>query len=284
MKKKIIKINDISQIDTSKVSVYDFNNRYIDQSGNIYGLKHNKINKKVEIIKLRRYGTRESIIYQQMANRNKFTDMHSDNLEQENIGADKKTINNENTYDPERFIESVIAFAETHKARILGIIKNIDDSNIFIKENKHELNEFNDIVRSLEIDGIQQLERLETYYRELINYPRTLTYYQAKMDNVEKRIFEQIASDKEQAMRFIFFYEMSLNIRRIYTNLKKYTAQLDEFTVNKNFDERLNVTKYQKQSFLDARISIENTLSDIDEILKDNIQLYDFAANLDNYK
>ena len=284
MKKKVIKINDISQIDTSKVSIYDFNNRYIDPSGNIYGLRHNKLNKKVEIIKLRRYGAKESLIYQQMANRNKFMDMHSDHLEQENIGTDENAIGSEEIYNPETFIQKIIGYAETHKARILGVIKNVDDSNIFIKENKNELNEFNDIVRSLEIDGIQQLERLETYYKELTNYPRTITYYQAKMDNVEKRIFEQIAADKEQVMRFIYLYEMSINIRSVYTNLKKYATQLDEFTANKTFDEKLNVTKYQKQSFLDARTSIENTLTDIEEILKENMELYEFASNVDNFK
>jgi hypothetical protein len=284
MKKKIIKINDISQIDTSKVSVYDFNNRYIDQYGNIYGLKHNKINKKVEIIKLQRYGARESLIYQQMANRNKFVDMQSDNLEQDNMEAEENLIGQDSYYDPERFIEKVIGYAETHKARVLGIIKNIDDSNIFVKENKQELNEFNDIVRGLEIDGVQQLDRLETYHRELTNYPRTITYYQAKMDNVQKKIFEQIAANKEKAMRFIYFYEMSANIKNVYVNLKKYTEQLNGLTTNKSFDEKLSVTKYQKQSYLDARTSIENTLGDIDKILKENIELYDFATNVENFK
>ena len=38
MKKVIIKINDVSQINTSRVSVYDLNNRYIDPLGNITDL------------------------------------------------------------------------------------------------------------------------------------------------------------------------------------------------------------------------------------------------------
>jgi len=284
MKRKIIKINDISQIDTSKVSVYEFNNRYIDPNGNIYGLKHDKTNKKIEIVKLRRYGTKESIMYQQMANRNKLMDVHSDNLQQENIATADNAIENEIPYDPEKFIEKVISYAETHKARILGIIKNIDDSGIFSKDNKQELNEYNDIVRNLEIEGIQQLERLETYYKELVNYPRTITYYQTKMDNTQKRIFEKIAANQEQAMRFIYFYEMSINIKGVYDNVKKHTSLLDAVTVKKSFDEKPTVTKYHKQSFLDARTSIENTLSDVEEILKENIELHEFTTNADNFK
>jgi hypothetical protein len=203
---------------------------------------------------------------------------------QEDINAEENTGVNEPVYDPEKFIGKVVAFADTHKSRILGIIKNVDESGIFIKESKQELLDFNEIIRSLEIDGIQQLERLENYHKELTSYPRTLTFYQAKMDNLQKRIFEQIAADKDQAMRFIFFYEMSINIKRIYTNLKKDVMQIDEFTVDKNLDDRPNATKFQKQSFLDARTSIENTLSDIDEILKENIELFDHASNADNFK
>ena len=285
MKKKIIiKIKDISQIDTSKVSVYDFNNRYIDPSGNIYGFKHDKINRKIEIVKLQRYGARESLIYQQVANRNRFMDTSSDQLKQENSEASGNTAGNEAIYDPKKFIEKVIGYIETHKTRIMAIIKNIDNSGILIRENKHELNEFNDIVRRLEIDGVQQLEKLETYYRELTNYPRTATYYQAKMDTASKRLFEQVAANQEQAMRFIYFYEMSITIKRIYSNLRNYTAQLNELTADKNFDDKPNVTKYHKQSFLDARTSLENTLSDIDDILKENSELYDYAINTDNFK
>ena len=284
MKKKIIiKIKDISQIDTSKVSVYDFNNRYIDPSGNIYGLKHDKINRRIEIIKLQRYGARESLIYKQVV-RNKSMDIHSEQPKQENIEIFNNTGENETLYDPEGFIEKITGYVETHKTRIMGIIKNIDNSGIFIKENKHELNEFNDLIRKLEIDGVQQLERLETYYRELTNYPRTTSYYQAKMDNAAKRLFEQVAANQDQAMRFIFFYEMSTTIRRIYSNLKKYIVQLDALTADKSFDDKPNVTKYHKQSFLDARTSIENTLADIDGILKENSELYDFVTNTDNFK
>jgi len=284
MKKKIIKINDISQIDTSKVSVYDFNNRYIDPSGNIYGLRHDKVNRKIEVIKLRRYGTKESFMYQQMANRNKLADLNSDLLDQEIIEADDDINENAAPYDPQIFIEKVVSYVETHKARILGIIKNIDESGIFSKENKHELNEFNEIIRNLEISGVQQLERLDTYYRELTNYPRTITFYQAKMDNAQKRIFEQIASNKEHSMRFIYLYEMASNIQRVYTNLKKNIEQLNELTADKSFDEKSTVTKFHKQSFLDSRTSIENTLGDIVEILKENVELVEYANNVDNFK
>jgi len=287
MKKRIIRINDVSQIDTSRVSVYDLNNRYVDPLGNIFGLRYNKDDRKVEIIKLERFHSGESRIFQQIANRHKegksaaeiipdFSKVQNDNYESDYI--------EESAIEPEVFIEEVINNAETHKERISGLIKNIYDSDIFPKENKQESTEFDDIVRNLEIDGIQQLEKLETYYRELTNYPRSITYYQAKIDNTGKQIFDKLAGNKELTMRFIFIYEMSASIKRIYTNLKKHVVHIDDFTSSKNIDDRQNMTKHQKQSFIDARTSIGNTIQDIESILRQNSILYSYACNVANYQ
>lgn len=286
MKKRIIRINDISQIDTSKASVYDLNNRYIDALGNIFGLRYNKDTRKVEIIKLERFHSGESRMMQQVASR-----QTKSVLSQQEIRHDSMTDNepdqagiDENFIEPESFIEDVIENAETHRERISAIIKNIYDSDVFPKENKLESSEFDDIVRSLEIDGMQQLEKLETYYRELTNYPRSITYYQAKLDNEGKSVFDKLSGSKERTMKFIFLYEMSISIRRIYTNLKKHIHRLDEFTSNKNIEEKTGLIKHQKQSFIDARTSIKNTISDTDDILSRNELLHSYSCNVANYK
>jgi hypothetical protein len=287
MKKRIIRINDVSQIDTSRVSVYDLNNRYLDPLGNIFGLRYNKDDRKVEIIKLERFHSGETRIFQKIANRQK-----EGKYTEEIIPDFSKTSNDhykaeeyeDSSIEPEIFIEEVINSAETHKERISGLIKNIYDSDIFPKESKQESTEFDDIVRNLEIDGIQQLEKLETYYRELTNYPRSITYYQAKIDNTGKQVFDKLAGNKELTMRFIFIYEMSASIKRIYTNLKKHIMRIDEFTSGKNVDDRQNMTKHQKQSFIDARTSIGNTIQDIESILRQNSTLYSYACNVANYQ
>ncbi len=287
MKKRIIRINDVSQIDTSKVSVYDLNNRYIDPLGNIFGLRYNKDDRKVDIIKLERFHSGESRIYQQIASRHKEGKFTSDVNTEFGINQDEPEDNPSNVdmlFEPEIFIDDVINNVETHKERLNGLIKNIYDSDIFQKENKQESTELDDIVRNLEIDGIQQLEKLETYYRELVNYPRSITYYQAKIDNTGKNVFEKLAGNKERTMRFVLMYEMSITIKRIYTNLNKHIVHLNEFTSNKNIDDRQYMTKHQKQSFIDARTSIKNTLQDIEDILQQNAMLYAYSINVANYK
>ena len=273
MKKRIIKIKDVSQIDTSKISVYDLNNRYVDPMGNLYGLKYNRAGRKIEIIKLERVHTSQTRQYQRKIVQNR---------ENENIYETAQTGENKNL-DSDDIDDDKLFFEEIHKERINGIIMNINDSGIFPKEKKMDSTEFDDISRSLDIEGIQQLEKLDSYYRELTNYPRSITYYQAKIDNDGKDMIDLLAVSKDRTMRFIFLYEMSSSIKRIYNGLYKLIKRLDDFTDSKNPDEITGITKQQKQSFIDARTSIVNTINDIDTILKTNNLLYDYSLNPDNY-
>lgn len=286
MKKRIIRIKDVSQIDTSKVSVYDLNNRYVDPMGNFFGLKYNRAGKKIEIIKLERVHTSETRQYQRKIYQNR----ESENLHGTDASAQSAYNENRNNFDedkiffePDPFIETVITEAEIHKERISGIIMNINDSLIFPKENKMDSSEFDDISRSLDIEGIQQLEKLDSYYRELTNYPRSITYYQAKIDNDGKDMIDLLAGNKDKTTRFIFLYEMSSSIKRVYTGLYKFIEKLDNFTSKKNPDEISGISKTQKQSFIDARTSIVNTMNDIKKILKTNEILYQYSLNPDYY-
>lgn len=286
MKKRIIKIKDISQIDTSKVSVYDLNNRYIDPMGNLFGLKYNRIKRKIEIIKLERIHSSQSRQYQKKIFLNRETEAFSEKSqfpETPDPDIDDDIDENKLLFEPDPFIEKVITDVEIHKERINGIIMNINDSLIFPKENKRESTKFDDIARSLDIEGIQQLEKLDSYYKELANYPRSITYYQAKIDNEGKELIDLFSGNQERTMRFILLYEISSTIKRIYTSLYKHIKRLNNFTSSKNPDEETGITKTQKQSFIDARTSIVNTMNDIEKILQTNEILREYSLNPDNY-
>jgi len=88
---------------------------------------------------------------------------------------------------------------------------------------------------------------------------------------------------KEITMKFIFFYEMSSTIKRVYGNLKKHMKAVEEFIEERNPDDIPGISKFQKQAFLDARISITNTIGEVDEILRKNRKLYEYAVNKKNF-
>jgi hypothetical protein len=185
MKHKILRIDSISDINTSKISVYDLNNRYIDAQGNLFGLRYNRIEKKIEIIKLIRKNSSDAFHVQQRIVKDK-KDNPSYNVSEENFyenDDEAAHIETEQFVDPEGFINSTIAEMSNHKSRIQGIIMNIKNTEAFPRDNKHEAAQLEDIFRNIEIDGILRFDELENYYKELTSYPRSITYYQAKLDS-----------------------------------------------------------------------------------------------------
>jgi len=284
MKKKIIRIKDVTQIDTKKISVYDLNNRYIDPLGNMFGLKYNRLNKKVEIVKLQRIHNSELHSMQKKIHENKNVKPQNDESQNDvKTTTSSETENESLFFNPDIFIESIIKNIDTHKERIRGIDMNIEESNIFPKEKKMESTEVDAILKNLDIEGIQQIEKIEGYYRELTSFPRSLTYYQAKIDREGKVIFDQLSGNKEKTMRFVFLYEIEQTIRRSYSNLKKHLINLDNMIKVKDVDDIHGVTKHMKQSYNDALVSIKNTISEIDEIMSKADQLKDYSMDLRNY-
>ena len=218
MKYLIIRINDVSDIDTSRVSVYDLNNRYVDSFGNMYGLKYNKALRKIEVIKIVRTHEKNAAGFRQRISQKKRA-LGEASPGDDSYGIDEapgEAPGEEDAFVPETFIESAMEQVRTHRDRLKGIIMNIRNSNIVTKEHKTESNQLDDIFRNIEIDGMQGADNLINYQKELINYPRSLTYYQAKMDERGRSIIETLAGSDRKVMRFIYLAEMLEHIRILY--------------------------------------------------------------------
>ena len=284
MKNIIIRINDVSDIDTGKVSVYDLNNRYIDSNGNMYGLRYNKTLRKMDIIKILRTHEKNAGSYQQkiIMKKKEMGESTNGNHLPYNPKAEREGMS-DSFFNPEAFIEKSLELAHTHKDRIKGIVMNVRNSNIIPKENKTESNQLEDIFRNFDIDAIQAAEDLINYQKELINYPRSNSYYQAKMDDRGREIFQTLASSNKKVMRFIYLVEMLENIRRLYKNIDKAIRNLKTFLENYNPEEIKWVSAHEKQSCKDAVVSINTTIQEISS-LEDNLKkLDDYTFNLDNY-
>jgi hypothetical protein len=171
----------------------------------------------------------------------------------------------------------------THRERIKGIIMNIRNSNVISKDNKMESNQLEDIFRNLEIDGIQGFENIMSYQKELINYPRSLTYYQAKMDDRAREIIDILANSNRKVIRFIYLAEMLDNIRILYKNVERMIRSLKTFLDEKNPDDVKWTTVHEKQSFRDGLVSINTTITEMDDLKEDLKQLEEYTYTLDHY-
>jgi hypothetical protein len=286
MKNVIIRINDISDIDTSKISVYDLNNRYVDTHGTMFGLRYNKGAHKIEVIKIVRTHEKNAASYQQKIIQKK-RDQNDLSASGEELHFSSEGIVSDdegNIYNPEGFVEKTMEMAKTHRERLKGIMMNIRNSNVITKENKTESNQLEDIFRNIDIDGMQGIENLMNYQKELINYPRSLTYYQAKMDDRGREIIDTLASGNKKVMRFIYLAEMLDNITRLYKNIDRIVKTLKAFFDEKNLDDAKWISTHERQSFKDGMVSISTTIKEIETLLDDLKDLDEYTYNMEHYK
>ncbi len=285
MKNVIIRINDIADIDTSKVSVYDLNNRYVDSHGIMYGLKYNKGNRKIEVIKIVRTHEKNAATFQQKIIQKKRVagEMAATSEDGPTAHYDEPDDDSDDYYNAEGFIEKTMELTRTHKERLKGIMMNIRNSNMIPKENKTDNTQLEDIFRNIDIDCLQTLDNLTNYQKELINYPRSLTYYQAKMDDKGREIIETLASSNRKVMRFIYLEEMLDNFRILYKSIDKIMKSLKAFLEEKNPDDIKWINAHEKQSFKDGMVSINTTIQEIEDLLDNLKKLEEYTYNMDHY-
>jgi hypothetical protein len=298
MKNIYIKINDIADIDTSKISVYDLNKRFVDKKGNIFSLRYDKILKKIEILKIIRADSNEAALHQiNILKSKKQNTSFNKNSETKdpNSADDGESSSNEDEFDEDsfekavsnfnsdKFIKDTIELMITHKNRLKGIETNIKNSNIVLKTNKHENSELDEIFRGIDIEGGQNIDKIENYQKELLSYPRSITYYQSKIDKNYSHMIDAFKSDAERMMKFIYSYEMYQTIKNLYTNLNKVIKKLKEFLLSRDQEVIKNKTPGERQAFNDAQVSLNNTISEIENVL-DELKILDaFIINPNNF-
>ncbi len=283
MKNIIIRINDISDIDISKISVYDLNKRYVDNYGNMYGLKYNKEMHRAEIIKIVRTHEKNAGDYQKqiiMKKRGMGEPVYQSAASDRGNGMSEAA---DTYFNPDDFIEKTMELANTHKDRVKGIIMNIRNSNIIPKENKNDNSQLEELYRNLDIDAVQGVEYLVNYQKELVSYPRSITFYQAKSDDRGRQIIETLSNGNKKVNRFIYLSEMLENFRILYKKIDKIIKNLKAFLDAINTDNIRWITPYERQSFKDAQISINTTIEEISHLQDDLKQLEDYTYTLDHF-
>lgn len=296
-KTRIIRVNSADDIDLSKVSVYDLNNRYVDSTGNMFGLRYNRVEKKIEVIKIIRTPAKSAGFFSKKVfdfKRGRAREAGAEEGEAAAAGevqseagqgvppeegqepaagtpgteapAEAAPGGEEIPFDPDSFITSTLELMKSHRDRLAGIMMNIKNSNIVKETNREESSYLNDIYRNLDIDGIQRIDKVINDHKELQSYPRSLIYYISKLDTRSKNIVDALGGDSAK-MRFIFLTEMFFSVRNLYRTLQKVLKEFNDFLRNKNIEEMRNVAHNEAKSFEDGKTSVANTLVEANEIL-----------------
>ena len=279
----LIPISDIKMLDTSKISVYSLNNRYIDSEGHIYALRYDRIKRKVTVVRiLISHGKDALNIHRKMQ-----LNRHNSNNNEIEINEDtsKNLEDNdgieEDIFNPDQFLTDTFKLLKMHKDRYKGIMMNISNSNIVPESNRGDYTQLEDIFRNIELDGIQKISKIDKYRKELVEYPRSVTYYQAKLDSNGRKIYEDLALNKGLLMKFIYYYEMHNSLNSFYQLLQKFTIEMKEL-VESHDPEESKLSTNEKQSLEDGLISIESTLTEIEDILDGLKKLHAYISNSKN--
>jgi len=288
MKTKFIKINSISEIDPSKATVYDLNNRYIDSQGKMYSLKYNRRKRKIEIVQIIRTPAESAPFYEQKIRESRKAPQsppgapsESEELAEAEIAEPEVAVEEEH-FDPGEFITEALELMTTHKDRLYGIMVNINNSPIFQNIAPETSNDLQNLFRNMDIDGIQRIEKVITTHKELVSYPRSVSYYLTKLDGKDKKFAEDIGDENRQ-MRYIFLNEMFHAIRNLYRTLTRILDEVKNIFREINTGDLSNLTHLDKQNIDDAKTSIENTVSEIRELLSKLLRLEEYLSNPDNF-
>lgn len=287
MKTRFIKINDVSEIETSKATVYDLNNRYIDGKGNMYGLRYNKDNKKIEIIKIIRTPAKTAPYYHQKLVLQKRLKASEPAPETEDADgpepAEDRLIREEEIgFNPDTLITTILDQLKTHRDRLSGIVMNIRNSKIITESDRMDYATMNQLFKNIDIDGVRRIDKVIDNHRELVNYPRSLSYYQAKLDIAGRNMFDALDSDARK-MKFIYYHEMYSSLKNLYRAMGKSLQDIDFFLSDKKLENKKNIGYIEKQNYQDAILSITNTLREIGGVLRDLKVMEVFLQNPDNF-
>ena len=286
MKTVFIKINDISEINTSKVSVYDLNNRYIDKDGKMYGLKYNRKTRKVSIIRIIRTPVKSSEYFNQMLKarrrENAINYKSQPATETHEETAVEITESEEPAFNVDIFINEAVEIMETHKHRVAGIMMNLKNSRVVSERDRSESSQLNDLFRNLEIDGILRIDKALSNYKEIKQYPRSITYYISKLDTKSKDVIDQLEGD-DRKMAFIYAFEIFNTVNNLYRTLLKILNDLYSFLDSINPDDARDISGAERQHFNDAKISIENTISEVEGLLTKVKIMEDFINNPEHF-
>ena len=293
MQTQFVYIDDISKIDSSKATVYDLNKRYIDSEGNMYGLKYNRESKKIEVIRL----LRTSMQHAQMVAKRMKEKMKSDLPK---LSSDEEIISNSVNHDtaeifeeteeayssdtkivPDMFVADRFNDLPSFKEKLKGLLRNIANSNINSREHREISTPLDEVIRNIEIDGLGKIEKITSSYRELTEYPRSINYYIGRLDNRAREILNNIHADSKK-IKFILWMEMLHSLKEFYQSVGKMLISLER-NLEKTAEERLSkIGALERQSYNDARTTISNTKSDIEEMSRKLNDFELFIYNSDN--
>ena len=271
-------IDSVDDLDPAKISLQDINKKYIDRNGMRYATRFNLKTRKVEIVRIVKGRQEAEMIRRQVVqHRTEATRTREEAISYSNDGADlaggtdvpefgdpalssqesfamggrgpHPDLDASAVFVERQFIEDCASDFEKVKERLQGIMNFIKNSRHFEAHRSEPLSE---AFRKVDVDGIQRSENAINYYKELMAYPRPVSYYISRMPAEQKAKLDSVEGDDEK-MVFVRRWETQTSFRDTYAKILETTEQLLSVLNGVPGEELDQLPHAQHQAFDDAR-------------------------------
>jgi len=304
-KYEYLPINTIDEIDVDKITLRDINKRYIDRNGMRYATRFNLETRKIEIVRIVK-GMQEAELVRREIQRKKQEqenaavrekelhrakpvahpefvgepgDLNDGSLDYQGgdvpeyeittsvaSGAPRKEAENFSEggqFYEGRFMEECSQDFDKVKERLTGIKNFIKNSRYFETNRSAQLEE---ILRDLDIECLQRCDSAVNYYKELISYPRQVSYYMSRMTPEQKKKTD-MAANEEEKMTMVRRWEIQSTFSETYQVIIKITNKLNDILQAVGEENLNNLPSLQKQSFKDALAAVAFLIQNCEERL-----------------
>lgn len=126
----------------------------------------------------------------------------------------------EGAFIEQTFLEESVQDLSKHRERLQVVVNNLKNSRHFDANPA-----FGDILRKIDAECWQKTETVVSYYKELYNYPRSLSHYTPRLTPEERARLEKADSD-ERRMDWVRRWEVRRAFEDIFTTLPSVAGEL----------------------------------------------------------
>lgn len=248
MRHQYIRIDSISDIDTSRITLRSIENRYVDSQGRRYATRFNLRSHKIEIVPIA-LGREEAILVKRMTN---------NPIPEDTVMSDGK-VQNRLHPNPMKIPAWITAFnvepdmnaPELHTflleeeremqrngERYRGLIQSLKMSSIL--EDMKDGNQHDAILgltNTYERDIQSHASRVQAMVVEFLRFPKPLASYLGQIDRNCKKFVEQL--DMEKQKKYCMAYLLAGEMFAVFKGCQELIEMIDHFTADAK-PEKLN--------------------------------------------
>lgn len=157
----------------------------------------------------------------------------------------------EGAFIEQSFLEESVQDLSKHRERLQVIVNNLKNSRHFDANPA-----FGDILRKIDAECWQKTESVVSYYKELYNYPRSLSHYTPRLTPEERARLEKADSD-ERRMDWVRRWEVRRAFEDIFTTLPSVAGELTKLLKDMPDQVKRAMPAAAQQTVSDAQVSLD---------------------------